>query len=235
VKGTSTTTGLTIEASSARLNLSGQGARVLLGSHLWPRWSRIAVEQEKATRQARREAEDDYAAYHKGEGSGPAEALGRELDAAMQAVSAAGHALDCFYGAVKGYGVVPAETERAWSRGRTKRPNQILETLKLGFGVGKVAQRWNDDLAWLFGLRDGAVHYEEALKEPQLHPIGYHMAPEHVTYSVESVKRAVDLLLGVLDKCFANPKSGDGGLSGYLTMVSDVPPRLRQRRAESIL
>ena len=214
--------------------MSGQGARVLLGSHLWPRWSRIAVEQEKATRQARREAEDDYAAYHKGEGSGPAEALGRELDAAMQAVSAAGHALDCFYGAVKGYGVVPAETERAWSRGRTKRPNQILETLKLGFGVGKVAQRWNDDLAWLFGLRDGAVHYEEALKEPQLHPIGYHMAPEHVTYSAESVKRAVDLLFEVLETCFTNPKPGNQALSGYLAGMRNELGQLRQRRDGAI-
>jgi hypothetical protein len=54
-------------------------------------------------------------------------------------------------------------------------------------------------------------------------------------YSVESVMRAVDLLLGVLDKCFANPKSSDGRLSDYLTLVGDVPPRLRQRRVESIL
>lgn len=73
------------------------------------------------------------------------------------------------------------------------------------------------------------------MADPATAPRWWEYGARALMYSVESVMRAVDLLLGVLDKCFANPKSSDGRLSDYLTLVGDVPPRLRQRRVDSIL
>ena len=125
---------------------------------------------------------------------------------------------------------VPTELTDDWERNRTARRTRILQTLKLGFAVGKVAERWDEEFRWLFDLRDGVVHARKGWQALRPHPVGGSMAPDHVMYSVESSGRAVDVALDVLATCFALPKPNDGGLSGYLIMFRDVPPRLRQRR-----
>jgi hypothetical protein len=135
--------------------------------HLWLVWAEIAIDHEHAAKRARTEA-----AKLRPEGSSEfSEALMRELRASMVAVSAASHAIDAFYGAVK--------IDNMWKQNRTARRAVILETLKLGFNVGKVAQRWHGEFRWLFNLRDGVVHPEEKWLTLQPHPVGGNMAPVH--------------------------------------------------------
>ena len=199
---------------------------IIAMTHLWLVWAEIAIDHERAARAAR-----EQAVALRPQGSPEfSEALSRELRASMVAVSAAAHALDAFYGAVKRYVQLPATTVEAWERNRTARRSRILETLKLGFAVGRAAQRWHAEFRWLFGLRDGVVHAEERWQSLRPHPVGGKMTPEHVMYAHEASVRAVDLVLDVLDGSFTGPKPNDGQLSEYLAMRRDVPARVRQRR-----
>ena len=77
----------------------------------------------------------------------------------MKAVSATAHALDGLYGTLVRLDppIVPSATVDTWVEKKTKRTARILETLKLGFGVGAEATDWIKEFAWLFKLRDAAV------------------------------------------------------------------------------
>jgi hypothetical protein len=50
------------------------------------------------------------------------------------------------------------------------------------------------------------VHYEGLFEPPKLHPLGMNVSPAQVAYSAENGSRAVDLLLGVLERCRDKPK-----------------------------
>src|SRR5256885_1108595 len=63
-----------------------------------------------------------------------------ELHASMVAVSASAHAIDAFYGTVAGGIVLPDHLQEAWKDNGPKRPSRILETLKVGFNLGKKGQ-----------------------------------------------------------------------------------------------
>ncbi len=155
------------------------------------------------------------------EGQKFAEALGRETRSSMIAVSAAAHAIDAFYGATKRYIPIPKATLDAWLAGRTRRRSQILETLKLGFTLRSKGNSWCIEFSWLFDARDAAVHFEEQAQDFVPHPTGTSTTKEHVTYSLESAKRSVDLLLDVLSTCQQNPKRRHAELAAYVSAFGD--------------
>lgn len=219
------------ETSSHIMTVSARTVSVRIGSHLWPRWTRIAIQHECWAQKARSNAE----AANEDRGSNFSAALSDELDAAMESISAAAHALDTYYGAVKRHIVVPPATWAAWQRNGTARRKRVLETLKLGFTItGPTAEEWAQDFRWLYRLRGDAVHYVEGSKEVTLHPLGCYTAPEHIAYSVESSGRALDLVLEVLETCTLNPKPNNRALRSYAENMTSEVQRLVQMRTDAV-
>jgi hypothetical protein len=228
-KGATDMRNATAQLGSATVRIIADPITVKISSHFWPRWSRIAVRREQEARQARLKAVEAKAHGC----SDFSTAVSDELDASMEAISAAAHALDTFYGAVKEHVEVPSATWKAWQRNGTPRYSRVLETLKLGIAVnGSTTQQWSRDFRWLCRLRGDAVHYVEASKDTELHPLGSHMAPEHVAYSVETTAHALDLVLGVLEECASHPKSTNSALRAYVATMSKEVQRLVQMRAD---
>jgi hypothetical protein len=156
----------------------------------------IAIEHELETRNIRAEAEQ-----MKKERRDFAEAMNREIKAAMIAVAAAAHALDALYGALKD--LIP---NRPTFPPRATRNRMILETLKRGFDVGKLQKGWVGEFRWLFRARDAALHFRGIFGATVPHPLGTNTAPEAVLYSCESATRALVLLLEVLNAFMERPR-----------------------------
>jgi hypothetical protein len=124
-----------------------------------------------------------------------------EFQHTMLAVAASAHAIDGLYGSVKRY-VQPPISKAA-------RPRQILETLKHGFVVGKLAQRWMVELDWLFDLRDSIVHHCDDYR-----PLRVAHESEDVLVAIpvelsnlggESAVRAARTAREIVDTCRSNP------------------------------
>jgi hypothetical protein len=127
----------------------------------------------------------------------------REIDHAMSAIVAATNAIDGVYGSVKPLINPP--------RSNAKRHRQILETLKLGFSVGRHAKQWLDDLDWLYDIRDSIVHHSEddrplvvARVTQQSVIIG---GPETFRLSADSAERAAAIAQTILRTCIEHPKA----------------------------
>ncbi|MBD0348116.1 MAG: hypothetical protein ICV59_03105 [Thermoleophilia bacterium] len=174
----------------------------------WLVWARIAFDHERRARDARRAAEAAQANGERGAEFG--EALGREMQDALVAVSGCAHAVDAVYGAVKPGIPIPEATSDAWKRNRTPRQRQILETLKAGFAIdGKTVERWLREFDWLDDLRDAVVHPEERLDVPHPHPTGTNVAAASATYTIEAAERARRIVLEVFDRCTVSPRSAN--------------------------
>jgi hypothetical protein len=184
------------------LGLRGELARVAIKSRMWLTWARLATRSEAQSHEARsRMIERKQKAV--GEA---AELLVEEFEPALISVVSAAFAIDALYGAIRGMCAVPPDLAQSWSGNRVPRHAQILETLKLGFSVGRKAQRWTTNFEWLFGARDNAAHPIEEFKEPSLHPVLGGVAPVYIAYSPETATRAVDLMLDVFSACVGSPK-----------------------------
>ena len=130
-----------------------------------------------------------------------------EFRASLQAVTTAALALDALYVPVKHLAPIPTASRAPVCPGkRTARQALIREALKRAFHVGKLNKRWLEEFKWLFGLRDGAVHYRESAENPAPHPRGLSVSKAHSTYCAEAAKRAVDLLMEVLHSVAEQPK-----------------------------
>ena len=128
--------------------------------------------------------------------------LRREFDTSLVAVAASAHALDALYGST----AIPDSIRAQRSKNRTKRHGKIREALKAVFITGAVNSTWTTEFRWLFELRDAAAHTEEKPKPTMPHPLGQHIAPEHVHYSTESADRATSFALSVITWCINNPR-----------------------------
>ncbi len=195
-------------------------------SHFWIDWAEIAIENEAVARRARLEL------YPKDASEG----LRTEKHAGMIAVSASAHALDALYGELRDEIPLPI----GWStRGRREaekgkgppRHARILETLKLGFAVGKGASQWPPQFKDLFDRRDAALHPREDFHEPVPHPAGTNTAASNVTYRLESAKDAVDLLLDVLSTCAAFPREELPAVTKWAGDMGSSVERLSMKRA----
>lgn len=130
----------------------------------------------------------------------------RETTAAMVAITAAAHALDGFYGAVKRSVQAPGSKAK-----RPKRHRQILETVKLGFRVGSFALQWLDELDWLFETRDLIVHHAEELRPLVVIRVTEQTVvaggPEGFAVGADSARRAATLARKVISECLGHPRA----------------------------
>ena len=146
----------------------------------------------------------------------------KSMRQAMISVAAAAHAVDGFYGSVK-----PLISPPPMSAARHR---QILETLKLGFNVGKLGDRWGKDLEWLFDTRDGVVHHGEKHRPLVVVRVTeetvVYAGPETYQLTSDSARRAADIARSVTDHCLAYPKQATQEWAAELTQgQADDPDR----------
>ena len=130
-----------------------------------------------------------------------------EMKEAMEAISAAAHAIDGFYGVVKPLVNPP--------KSAAKRHRQILETLKLGFAIGPYQNSWLGDLDWLFTTRDGIVHHAEDQRPLVVARITEATilvsSPEAYRLSAPNAQRAAMIAQTLIETCLAHPKASIAG------------------------
>ena len=166
-----------------------------MSAPFWLYWAEIAIESEHSATLHRMAAVP----------GNPGRAIVEETKASMIALTACAHALDAFCGKFA-EDIMPPDLLRRWRAGEGTRRNQIWDTLRHGFEVR--IHSWREEIVWLFKeRRNPAVHHSEKTREIVKHPVGTGTALEMVDYSAEASRRAVDLLLDVLDKCSAAPKA----------------------------
>lgn len=119
-------------------------------------WLKLAYEHLLATERAHKALLDAKQRNHDEDiGS----ALEQEFLSGMQAIMAAGVAVDAFYSRVKENVEIPGEVTRAWREKKTARYKQITETFKIVFGLrNEVASSLREVLKQNFDARDKAVH-----------------------------------------------------------------------------
>jgi hypothetical protein len=167
-------------------------------THLWISWARIALKHEAMAHAARQDMQQP--------GADQSRLLEREADTGLVGICAAAFALEAISQELDELGMVPAATRAAWRKNRLSDDKQILELVKLAVDPEGLVNVWKPELAWLFGVRSSSVHYRGTFEAPQPHPLGTNVAPSQVTYSAENTTRAVDLLLGILERCRDKPK-----------------------------
>lgn len=176
-------------------------AAIRIQTHLWLRWATIAKRFAGEARSARTELEGER---EKGQ---PLSHMQQELEASMIAISAVAHTIDGLYGEIRDLAAVPQTTRDAWRAKRTPRESQILETLKIGFNVGRKSERWTAEFEWLFDLRDAALHHAPRSRDTVAHPMGgTHVSPEYADYCCENAARAIALLTDVIETCITAPR-----------------------------
>jgi hypothetical protein len=128
-----------------------------------------------------------------------------QLHAGMIALSASAHSIDAFYGTIK-----PLVQPPAFRRG-TRRERQILETLKLGFRIGKDAVLWAPDMEWLFSARDRLVHHAEEYRPLVVARVTSETVVisgmEAFAISAPSAQRAANLATAIIRTCLDRPRA----------------------------
>jgi hypothetical protein len=189
--------------------------RILMRTHLWMPWTRIAIDHEGMAKVAREELEQAAPEHRNGF------MLQREADAGLVAICAAAFALEAFTRELDDLITLPPATQAAWQRNPPAADRQVLELLKLAVDPRGLVSTWTRELAWLFGVRGDAVHYEGMNEPTRPHPVGINVSVAQVTYSPENATRAVDLLLGIQERCRDRPKPPIRGWSRSIRHAFD--------------
>lgn len=194
-----------------RTDWTEAGARV----GLWEVWLDVAERHTEFAEECRFSDDevDTTAAVGHGEEPGPYPdvrlvAGADELAHSMVAISAAAHALDGLYGAVRVFVTPPPSKKRPPRHGR------ILETLKLGFRIGPHVKAWTAEFEWLFDVRDAIVHHSDdyrALRisrETERTVCLSAAIADDPQFDVNAVtaRRAATLARDVVQACVASPK-----------------------------
>jgi hypothetical protein len=179
---------------------TAQALSVLMRTHLWISWARIALKHEATARAIRQAMEQPRAEQ--------SSLLLQEADASLDGICAAAFSLEALSRELVSLGAIPRSTMEKWRQqeDRPKAENVALEVLSQTFDAKGLVSIWRDELDWLFEMRDSSVHYEGLFEPPRLHPLGMNVSPTQVAYSAENVTRAVDLLLSILERCRDKPK-----------------------------
>jgi hypothetical protein len=186
----------------------------LMALPLWLVWSRLAVEHATIAEAARESDRviDAVALALQNPGSTIEDYLDSddprptegtpEFDASLIAIVASAVAVDGLYGSVKPLINPPAST--------ASRPRQIIETLKLGFSIGRESHRWLPELDWLFDVRDLAVHRAEEFRPMTIVRVTAETvlvsSNEAWYFSAPNAHRAANLCAEIIDVCLAKPK-----------------------------
>ncbi len=148
-------------------------------------------------------------------------------------VTAVAHALDALYGELMDR--VPHDVRVAWARNRTPRQYRILETMKFAGGTQRAA--WSSEFTWLFDeRRDPALHPDSETRPLEPHPAGGHSSRERVRYTVETIARALDLLVSVLDALGESTKLGESAVKRYERLSAQIAAeRLADARVAAVV
>jgi hypothetical protein len=123
-----------------------------------------------------------------------------ELPESLSAVTSGAFAIDGFAGAVRQF--VPTPSRKS----RPKRANSVLETLKAAFVIGNSAARFQTELAWLYAMRDSAVHSSIRTEPTYRHPSGISLSEASREFGLENAERALSVVDNVLSNCLAAPR-----------------------------
>ena len=110
---------------------------------------------------------------------------------------------------------------------------KVVRTLQAVFAIDvKQGKTWMRDLEWLFvDIRNGLVHSKPTIAGPVPHPSGTQTHPDNVLYSVESVGRALDIMIDVYTVCWANPSAAAPDVARYVSRNAGLPVGLANHRA----
>lgn len=123
-----------------------------------------------------------------------------ETNASMVAIGAVAFAIEAFHADVAPLVGRSADTRVA----RGKQRAYVLDTFRWNLDP---ANRSQEDLAFVFDLRDDAVHFIGMNNPPERHPaIPTTVEREHLLFSVESAERSVEFLVRVWRDLFTGPK-----------------------------
>jgi len=182
---------------------------------------RVAIQHEAMAKAARQELEQ--AAPENRDGY----MLQNEADAALVAICATAFALEALTRELDDLITLPGHVGSVAAQPTASRQARLGATEAVGRSKGLVTV-WTRELAWLFGVRGGAMRYEGMSKPTQPHPVGMNVSVAQVTYSPENATRAVDLLLGILVRCRDRPKPPVRGWSnGTRHVVDELVSRRR--------
>jgi hypothetical protein len=196
-------------------------AHVAAETHMWIVWSHIALDQEELSNEARQRLLEEPI------GPGFIRAMDAEWHAALITVAAVSHALEAFRNSVENVVSLPPPPPRYPTRER------IVDVLAHAFGIDSTTEvKWRGELAWLFPLRNKAVHFRSSPKELTEHPSGRtKVAPENLDYSREAARRAVGVLLEVLGDCLDRASDRPEPIATWSKQFAGTIEDLRQRRS----
>ncbi len=226
---------------SADVNVSVRAAGAFAGSgtvevkaktHVWIHWAEIAIEHYRETASSRAKALELSSVPELSHLF--SEELGREMRAAMVTLTATAHTLETFYKAVQPHApAIPQTTLDLWEQNRTGIQAHILETLQLGFDLGSRKAVWGKELKWLYKERNGLVHFREEFKPFEPHPTGTSTSPEQAAYSFEAARKAVTLMLDVLETCVEKARAEHHELAAYANGMRPTIAMLQTRLADA--
>jgi len=196
-----------VRPDTADVGVVTESAEILVKTHLWLYWAKIAVRQERRAWAARERGQStsDYGPF-----------LALETEEAIQAVAAARHSLHNLFRVWKP--LIGVEEEREVSRGH------------LTSDTVSNADEWENRVRDLIEDRNEAVHHDEEFVTPRRHP-GYETNVSGVaaTFTAERATDAVDVLLhGVLRPVLTKPSSN---LKAFAREHRHVLEKLEQQRA----
>jgi hypothetical protein len=123
----------------------------------------------------------------------------------MVALAAATSAIDGLYSVIQPIVTPPAElvtaaqAAKAAGRRPPNRRARVIETLKAGYRLGPLTKQVQDEVAWVYSVRNPNVHPKKLITHARIHPVIGETTWERATYTVESAERALDVMLLVLD------------------------------------
>jgi hypothetical protein len=154
---------LTLSISADGIVSSDLDLRVSLD--LWTYWLSIG---RRHANDAVAHHVDVFAAWEEEvEGERRGTAMEREFESAMQAIVAAGVAIDAFYASVKEYLTLPPELTSKWRANGTGRYKQVSEVFRRAFALTpRNAVKLRSAIKEIFQYRNWAVHPPAAARAP---------------------------------------------------------------------
>ena len=185
-----------------------------------PSWCQIALQHLK---DAQRRAAERIEAWAHDDQQARGATLEREFEAAMQAIVAAGIAIDAFYAAVQPHVAIPPAMLKSWREGRTARHAQIAEVLRRAFRVSPIGfANLKVHLKELFRFRDLAVHPSGKLQAPLLHPeLDVGVEWRFAFFRAPNAEAVVHSSTGIIWQLVHSPRPTDARVKEYAVSLRD--------------
>jgi hypothetical protein len=136
-------------------------------------------------------------------------AMEAECKASMQAIAAAGIALDAFYASVKDRIQIPEALTLRWRANRTARYKQIGEVFRQAFNIGpRSAVLVRSTMREVFDFRDKSVHPPAVASRPVLYEeLSVGTEWRFVTFRAHNARLATAAALSVVAQLLARPRT----------------------------